>query len=390
MGSTACTTPAPRRWAARASRPPSWSRAAGRSSGCVRSCSARCCSSPRRSSRRRRRTRSTAAGRTRDRSAGHRPGRGRHRRHRDGRRARAGAPGDRRRLPGAGAGDPLLRLRRARRRSLAARRRHGRRPRDGAAGAREDPRRRRRMSRRVRIALAIPAVALLAGLLVYAVTQLPAPDAPPQRSARLSTSVAVHERHVTDTVAGVTFDLRGLDTLGEELILFVAALGAAVLLRAQRSEHEEEDEEGERPPAMPGPVRALGFALVGPLLVFGAYIVSHGHLTPGGGFQGGVILAAALLLAYLANQVLPGEAAHTVGALEVTHALGAAAFALVAVGGLVFAGAALANFIALGVSGHLLSGGTILVLQVAVGVEVASAVTLILTEMLDQTMLAGS
>src|SRR4051812_30123623 len=130
------------------------------------------------------------------------------------------------------------------------------------------------MTRHVRIALATAAVALLAGLLVYAVSQLPAPDAPPQRSARLSTSVAVHERHVTDTVAGVTFDLRGLDTLGEELILFVAALGASVLLRAHRGEHEEEEDDDEKgTPPMPGPVRALGFALVGPLLVFGAYIV---------------------------------------------------------------------------------------------------------------------
>jgi multicomponent Na+:H+ antiporter subunit B len=241
------------------------------------------------------------------------------------------------------------------------------------------------MSRRARIALAGVAVAVLAGLLATAVTQLPRPDAPPPRSAKLSTSVAVHERHVTDTVAGVTFDMRGLDTLGEELILFAAALGASVLLRAQRSEDEDE---AERPAPLPGPARALAYALVGPTLVFGAYIVSHGHLTPGGGFQGGVILASALLLAYVGGHVLPSEAVQEVSGLEVFHALGAAAFALVAVGGLVFAGAALANFIALGISGHLLSGGTILVLEVAVGVEVAAATALILTEFLDQTLLS--
>ena len=62
---------------------------------------------------------------------------------------------------------------------------------------------------------------------------------------------------------------------------------------------------------------------------------------------------------------------------------------LVAVGGLVFGAAALANFLALGVSGQLLSGGTILVLQVAVGVEVTGAVALILTELLDQSLLRG-
>jgi len=250
------------------------------------------------------------------------------------------------------------------------------------------------VSRRVRATVVGAALVALAVVLVWAVAELPRPDAPPPAVGRLSTSVSVHERHVTDTVAGVTFDLRALDTLGEELILFLAAVGVTVLLRAQRDEGREEEEAGgaeqERRSEIPGPVRALGAALIGPLLVFGAYIVTHGHLTPGGGFQGGVILAAGLLLAFVAGQVLAPEAVRPVDAVEVLHALGAGAFVLVAIGGLVFSGATLANFIALGTTGQLLSGGTILVLEIAVGVEVAAAVTLILTELLDQAMLRRS
>jgi multicomponent Na+:H+ antiporter subunit B len=249
------------------------------------------------------------------------------------------------------------------------------------------------MSRRVRGTVAGVALLALAVVLVWAVAELPRPDAPPPATARLSTSVSVHERHVTDTVAGVTFDLRALDTLGEELILFLAAVGVTVLLRAQRDEDRVEEARGaaqERGSEVPGPVRVLGAALIGPLLVFGVYIVTHGHLTPGGGFQGGIILAGALLLAFVAGQVLAPEAVRPVDAAEVLHALGAGAFALVAIGGLVFSGAALANFIALGTTGQLLSGGTILVLEIAVGVEVAAAVTLILTELLDQALLRSS
>jgi multicomponent Na+:H+ antiporter subunit B len=241
--------------------------------------------------------------------------------------------------------------------------------------------------------LAGAALIALAVVLVWAVAELPRPDAPPPATARLSTTVSVHERHVTSTVAGITFDLRALDTLGEELILFLAAVGVAVLLRAQREEGraaDTSDEARERRSGMPGPVRALGAALIGPLLVFGAYIVTHGQLTPGGGFQGGIILAGALLLAFVSGQVLAPQAARPVDAAEVLHALGAGAFALVGIGGLVFAGAALANFIALGTTGQLLSGGTILVLEIAVGVEVAAAITLIFTELLDQAMLGGS
>jgi multicomponent Na+:H+ antiporter subunit B len=183
---------------------------------------------------------------------------------------------------------------------------------------------------------------------------------------------------------GVTFDLRGLDTLGEELILFVAALGAAVLLRHGRADEEPGDEQGP-PPAEP--VRVAGTVLVGPLVVFGAYVVTHGHLGPGGGFQGGIILAAGLLLVYAAGQALAVKRAEPLALVEVTEATGALAYALVTVGGLVFAGAALANFLPLGSTGDLLSAGTIPVLSVAVGVEVTGALALILTEFLDQTLL---
>jgi multicomponent Na+:H+ antiporter subunit B len=246
------------------------------------------------------------------------------------------------------------------------------------------------VSARVRRVVALAGLAVLGVLCAWAVDGLPDFGHPRGPYATQAVKLALEQRHVTNTVAGVNFDLRAIDTLGEELILFCAALGSTLLLRAQRAEgrvQEAAREAEEARSRLPGSLRALGANLVGPTLVLGVYVVAHGHLTPGGGFQGGVILAAALLLVYAAGQLLALERVRPIELVEVTEAVGAAAFVLVAIGGLVFAVVAMENFLPFGTQGQLLSGGTIPVLNVAVGVEVAGAVTLILTEFLDQALL---
>jgi multicomponent Na+:H+ antiporter subunit B len=242
----------------------------------------------------------------------------------------------------------------------------------------------------VRRIAALAALAVLAALLTWAVTGLPdfgdGSGAYASEAVKLTTS----GRHVTNTVAGVTFDVRGIDTLGEELILFCAAIGSTVLLRSQRGESRVEAaaREADRTD-VPASLRLLGAALVGPVAMFGTYVVAHGHLTPGGGFQGGVILAAGLLLVYVAGRVVTLERVRPVALVEVADALGAAAFVLVAIAGLIFGVAAMANFLPLGTQGSLLSGGTIPLLSVLVGIEVAGAMALVLTEFLDQVLLRG-
>jgi multicomponent Na+:H+ antiporter subunit B len=237
---------------------------------------------------------------------------------------------------------------------------------------------------RVRAVLAAIALAGLAVAVVASTGEL-TPFGTPSGPANAVVRVLEHDRHSANAVNGVTYDMRGLDTLGEELILFLAALGSAVLLRHGRGEEVEATRE-------PGPqtaelLRVAGSLLVGPVIVLGVYVVVHGHLSPGGGFQGGVMLAAALLLVYAAGQVLALERVEPTALVEVADASGALAYALVAVGGLVFAGSALFNFLPFGTTGQLASAGTIPVLSTAVGVEVTGAVALILTELLDQTLL---
>jgi multicomponent Na+:H+ antiporter subunit B len=248
------------------------------------------------------------------------------------------------------------------------------------------------MSRGARLWLGLGSLAALGALLAWAVLGLPEFGHPRGPYADLAPRIMLSERHVTNTVTGVTFDLRGFDTLGEELILFVAALGAAVLLRAQRSERRAERAaaaEEVRGPATADALRALGAVLVGPVLLLGIYIVVHGALTPGGGFQGGVILAGALLLVYAAGQVVAVQRVRPVALVEIADAVGAAAYTLVAIAGLVFGVAVMDNFLGLGTAGSLLSGGTVPVLSAAVGVEVTAAIALILSEFVDQMLLGG-
>jgi multicomponent Na+:H+ antiporter subunit B len=242
------------------------------------------------------------------------------------------------------------------------------------------------MTRRTRSFVALTALGVLGAVLVVAVTGLEPFGHYPGPYGDVLAKVVPDERHTGQLVAATVFDYRGFDTLGEEMILFAAVCGCAALLRVLRSEHEE----GEGAPARPVPsfaARALGAALVGPVMVLGVYVVAHGHLTPGGGFSGGVVVAGALLLAYAGGQGLRLRRVGSITLLEGTEALGAAGFLALALAGLIAAGTLLKNFLALGTSGMLLSAGTIPVGNVAVGLEVAGAVALVFSEFLEQALL---
>jgi multicomponent Na+:H+ antiporter subunit B len=246
------------------------------------------------------------------------------------------------------------------------------------------------VSRRARLTLFLPAALVLAAGLVWSFADLPAFGHYSGIYGLVLEHVAVAQREATNVVSAVTFDYRGFDTLGEEFILFAAAVGSAILLRAQRDEEsvaEAAERSSQGADMVARPVRALGAALVAPTIVLGGYIVAHGHLTPGGGFQGGVILASAAVLVYASGQYLALRVVRGVTPLELTDALGAAGFALIAVGGLLFGLAALHNFLGYGISGSLFSAGVIPLANTSVGIEVAGGLTLIVSEFLDQALM---
>ncbi|MEO2151549.1 MAG: MnhB domain-containing protein, partial [Thermococcus sp.] len=88
---------------------------------------------------------------------------------------------------------------------------------------------------------------------------------------------------------------RGIDTLFETAVFFLAIIGSLTLFRLSK-EQSEEAKQGEPKPQLPEPVVVVTKLTVAMILAVSASIALHGQLTPGGGFQGGSALAVAPLL----------------------------------------------------------------------------------------------
>lgn len=107
------------------------------------------------------------------------------------------------------------------------------------------------------------------------------------------------------------------------------------------------------------------------LLVLGAYIILHGHLSPGGGFQGGVLLAGGVALYYLINK--NGVIFNNKGALNKfkwLENLSAVAYLVFGVLGVVLGGVFFQNIVSKGMLGELFSSGTIFLMNFSVGAKV--------------------
>lgn len=186
-----------------------------------------------------------------------------------------------------------------------------------------------------------------------------------------------------NTVASVNFDQRAFDTMGEMTILFAAVLGTVVLLRETRDEHR----------AQPAPahvalsVRRYALLALPVALLTGLYVVAHGQLSPGGGFQGGVVAATALHLLYLGADLRALERIRPVGLYEVGDALAVSAYLVLGLAGVLAGTAFLANtLLPYGTFNTLSSGGAVPLLNAAIGMEVACAAVVLLARFLDQAV----
>lgn len=245
------------------------------------------------------------------------------------------------------------------------------------------------MSRRARLSLFALAGPGLLAVLVLGFRGLPAFGDYHGIYGFLLDKIELPKRHATDIVTALNFDIRAFDTLGEEFILFASVVGVAVLLRHLRREDERERCTGIEDHRFVGASPALRLAslvLIPMLISLGWYVVLHGALTPGGGFQGGIVLAAGPMAILLAGRYLALKRVAPDWALEATDSVGAAGYALVGVGGLIFASAYLKNFLPLGTPDTLLSAGMMPVNSIAVGLEVTGAFLVTWTEFLDQNL----
>lgn len=238
------------------------------------------------------------------------------------------------------------------------------------------------MSRQVRLAVFAVAAASVAALLAVALLGLPhfGQHHHPYRTAAVKAAIA---HRTANAVSAVNFDSRGLDTLGEESILLGSAVGVAALLRISRDEAVTRPAGGGRVLESTG---MAGVVALGVTIVVGFNVVAHGHLTPGGGFQGGVVLATGFHLLYVAGRYQSLERLRPAVVFEVGEAAGAIAFAGIGIAGLIATGSFLTNFLGWGTFGDLFSAGTVPILNIAVGVEVASGIVILLTRFLEQDL----
>ena len=118
-------------------------------------------------------------------------------------------------------------------------------------------------------------------------------------------------------------------------------------------------------------------------LVFGLYVILFGTVSPGGGFQGGVIVASACLLLYLGYGYKTAKSAINMEVLRVNEAVGAILYTLLGVCG-VFLGVRFCQnvFFDSGAVGDLTSAGTITFMSWAVGYKVLTGVGFLLLLML--------
>jgi multicomponent Na+:H+ antiporter subunit B len=174
-------------------------------------------------------------------------------------------------------------------------------------------------------------------------------------------------------VTSVVVTYRGLDTLGEVTVLFIVTAGVGFFLR-KSSEKKNEEKKREA-----SEILGSGADVLLPLIfLFGAYIFIHGHLTPGGGFQGGVVVASGILLLMLSNVSL--KLNHMI--LHFVESLSGASYVIIGVLGLILAGGFLDNrFLPLGEFGRLFSAGAIPIIYSLIGLKVGSELTGILENM---------
>lgn len=193
--------------------------------------------------------------------------------------------------------------------------------------------------------------------------------------------------HTANVVSSVNFDQRGFDSLGEETILLASVVGAAVLLRPSAEEAEMRPEQIGRTLEA---TKLVGYLLLPVTLLIGFDVVLHGQVTPGGGFQGGVVLATGLHLLYVTGSYPALDRLRPLPFFDTVESLGAFAFGAIGIAGIAVAGVFLANVIPLGTFGQLMSGGTVLALNWAVGLEVGFGTAVLLAHFLRQDIIVAA
>ncbi|MFQ6962551.1 MAG: hydrogen gas-evolving membrane-bound hydrogenase subunit E, partial [Clostridium sp.] len=233
---------------------------------------------------------------------------------------------------------------------------------------------------KVYITVSILICMLLIMILVYAVSYLPSVG---EKSN--PTNNEVPERYITEglqetgsvnVVTGMILTYRSFDTFGETTVLFIATCCVMILLLVENEEKRKKlklDDYGKEP--LQDTVLKKVAKLVCPIIfLFGIYIILNGHLSPGGGFSGGAVIGAGMILyaaafGFTKTQRFFNEKIYVI--VKVTALL---LYGLIALHYFYTGANGLEHIFPLGVPGEILSGGIILPINICVGTEVACTI----------------
>ncbi len=181
----------------------------------------------------------------------------------------------------------------------------------------------------------------------------------------------VEQTGSVNTITSIIVSYRGFDTLGEVTVLFLAATGLGAILFDKKGK--------KRRLQNASLIVRVSAQLIYPFIILlGAYVFIHGHLTPGGGFQGGAIIATGVLLMFMSYRSF--DVNHK--ALTYMESLAGITFVVIGLAGLIWGGSFLQNFLPLGVPNELFSAGVIPIIYIAVGIKVGAELTGLLDNLL--------
>ncbi|GAB6138132.1 hydrogen gas-evolving membrane-bound hydrogenase subunit E [Halanaerobaculum tunisiense] len=180
-------------------------------------------------------------------------------------------------------------------------------------------------------------------------------------------------------VTAILFDYRGFDTLGEATVILVVVSTISLLANPGR------------PIAAYNSFSALvhqGISLIVPFLyVLGFYLILYGHLSPGGGFAGGVVIATIFILLTVTYGLRHDPEEKTLKKKSLLEKYSALGFVLVGLIGVVTGSGFLANGqlnLNLGTPGNLISAGVIPILNLLIGLKVGSGLSVIFIRLVKE------
>jgi len=173
-------------------------------------------------------------------------------------------------------------------------------------------------------------------------------------------------------VTSIVVNYRSFDTLGEVTVLFISALGISLIVGTTDGMIKRSES---------GFILKTGSKVLMPiLLIVGIYVITHGHLTPGGGFQGGSMIASAVLLLLISDH----EFVPNMNKFKVLEGLSGSLYIIIGLVSISLTGYFLKNFMPTGQVGELMSAGIIPIIYLFIGLKVGSELTGILSDFLKK------